>query len=63
MFQYVKIEEKCSAMKEIKRGVPQGSTLGPRLFIVFIKDLGADKNWHSKVVNYADNSNERTIKL
>ena len=55
-FQYVKIDGECSAMKQIKRGVPQGSILGPLLFLVFINDLGADENWQSDVIKYADDT-------
>ena len=55
-FQYVKIEDKCSSMKSLKRGVTQGSILGPLLFLVYINDLGADENWQSKIIKYADDT-------
>ena len=55
-FQYVKMENECSKMRSIKRGVPQGSILGPLLFLVYINNLGADENWQSVVVKYADDT-------
>ena len=55
-FQYVKVENECSKMRSIKHGVPQGSILGPLLFLVYINDLGADENWQSEVVNYANDT-------
>ena len=62
-YQYVKIEDECSTMKQIKRGVPQGSgsILGPLLFLVYINDLGADENWKSDVIKYTDDRYDRKI--
>ena len=54
--QYVSILGYNSSTKPINHGVPQGSVLGPLLFLIYINDLhSAIKN--SKVYHFADDTN------
>ena len=53
--QYVSISGSCSETKTINNGVPQGSTLGPLLFLVYINDMHLAIN-RLQTVHFADDT-------
>ena len=52
--QCVAVDGKFSNTERVLSGVPQGSVLGPLLFILFTADLG--DNLENKIVSHADNT-------
>ena len=54
--QYVVVDNQASSMHFIKCGVPQGSVLGPVLFLLFIRDICNVSNL-LKFVLFADDTN------
>ena len=53
--QFVNYEGIDSSLTDISTGVPQGSILGPLLFLIYMNDISeASKNFHS--ILYADDT-------
>ena len=54
--QFVNVNSENSNLQLVKRGVPQGSILGPLLFLVYINDIGSNANIIGKLLLYADDT-------
>ena len=53
--QYVDYNETSSSLEHISTGVPQGSILGPLLFIIYINDI-AQSSPYFNFITYADDT-------
>ena len=52
---FVEFNKECSEMKNIENGVPQGSMLGPLVFLIYINDIPNANNIFSFLM-YADDT-------
>ncbi len=61
--QYVDIDGTKSEIKNITTGVPQGSILGPLLFIIYINDIPNASKLFNFIIYADDTTLETTIEM
>ena len=54
--QMVRVRDNLSGMEEVASGVPQGSVLGPLLFLIYVADLPGIISKNSKIRMFADDT-------
>ena len=53
--QYVRVQNEASSPQNVVSGIPQGTVLGPLMFLLYVNDMG-DVLKHLDLVLYADDS-------
>ena len=53
---YVKFKDKTSALLAVNSGVPQGSVLGPILYLLYTADIPIPSNQNSMIATFADDT-------